>query len=69
MNIGLDEDEEFIALHPGASKMERSWHIERFGILCQKIFKSDGKKLLLIGTKSEEPIINRIKDYRKLLMN
>ena len=63
LNIGLDEDEEFIVLHPGTSKVERSWHVERFGILCQKIIKFDGKKLVLIGTKSEEAIIKRIKDY------
>lgn len=63
LNIGLDEDEEFITLHPGTSKVERSWHVERFGILCQKIFKADGKKLVLLGTKSEEKMLNRIQDY------
>ncbi|MBT5472089.1 MAG: lipopolysaccharide heptosyltransferase II [Nitrospina sp.] len=63
LNIGLDEDEEFITLHPGTSKVERSWHVERFGILCQKIFKADGKKLVLLGTKSEEELLNRIKSY------
>ena len=63
LNMGLDEDEEFITLHPGTSKVERSWHVERFGILCQKLFKADGKKLVLLGTKSEENMLNRIKDY------
>ena len=62
-NIGLDEDEEFITLHPGTSKVERSWHVERFGILCQKIFKEDGKKIVLLGTQSEEKLLNRIKNY------
>ena len=33
LNMGLEEDEEFITLHPGTSKIERSWHIERFGVL------------------------------------
>ena len=41
LNIGLEEDDEFITLHPGTSKVERSWHVERFGVLCQKILKSD----------------------------
>ena len=63
LNMGLEEDEEFITLHPGTSKIERSWHVERFGVLCQKILKSDKKKLVLIGTKSEENILNRIKGY------
>jgi heptosyltransferase II len=63
LNMGLDEDEEFIALHPGTSKDERSWHAERFGILCQKIYKEDGKKIVLLGTPSEEKLLNRIKRY------
>jgi heptosyltransferase II len=63
LNMGLDEDEEFIALHPGTSKVERSWHAERFGILCQKIYKEDGKKIILLGTPSEEKLLNRIKSY------
>ena len=63
LNMGLDEDEEFIALHPGTSKVERSWHAERFGILCQKIYKEDGKKIVLLGTPSEKKLLNRIKSY------
>jgi heptosyltransferase II len=63
LNVGLDEDEEFITLHPGTSKVERSWHAERFGILCQKIYKEDGKKIVLLGTPSEKKLLNRIKSY------
>jgi heptosyltransferase II len=63
LNMGLDEDEEFITLHPGTSKVERSWHAERFGILCQRIYKEDGKKVVLVGTPSEEKLLNRIKSY------
>ena len=39
LNMEIDEDEEFITIHPGTSKVERSWHAERFGLLCQKILK------------------------------
>ncbi len=63
LSMGLDEDEEFISLHPGTSKAERSWHAERFGILCQKIVKEDGAKLVLIGTRSEKVLLERIKSY------
>ncbi|MCS5620395.1 MAG: lipopolysaccharide heptosyltransferase II, partial [Nitrospinaceae bacterium] len=45
LDMGLDEDEEFLILHPGTSKVERGWHAERFGILCQKLFKEDGKRV------------------------
>ena len=63
LNMGLDEDEHFITLHPGTSKVERSWHAERFGILCQKIFKEDGEKIVLLGSQAEEKLLNRIKNY------
>ena len=48
LDMGLDENEEFLTLHPGTSKVERSWHAERFGILCQKLIKEDGKRVVLI---------------------
>jgi heptosyltransferase II len=63
LNMGLGEDEEFITLHPGSSKVERSWHAERFGILCQKIYKEDRRKIVLLGTPSEEKLLNRIQSY------
>ena len=63
LNMGLGEDEEFFTLHPGASKFERSWHAERFGILCQKIYKEDQRKIVLLGTPSEKKLLNRIKSY------
>ena len=62
LDMGLDEDEEFLALHPGTSKAERGWHVERYGILCQKLIKEDGKRIVLLGTESESGLINRIKN-------
>ena len=63
LNMEMDESEEFITIHPGTSKVERSWHAERFGVLCQKIFKKDKKKIVLLGIPSEEELLNRIKNY------
>jgi len=62
-NMKIDEDEEFITIHPGTSKVERSWHPERFGILCQKIFNKDKKRIVLLGTQSEKDLLNRVKNY------
>ena len=42
--MGIGENEEFITMHPGTSKIERGWHVERFGMLCQNILKKDKKK-------------------------
>ena len=62
LDMGLDEDEEFLILHPGTSKVERGWHAERFGILCQKLFKEDGKRVILMGTDKESELLNRIRN-------
>ncbi|MBT3183437.1 MAG: lipopolysaccharide heptosyltransferase II [Nitrospina sp.] len=62
LDMGLDEDEEFLTLHPGTSKVERGWHAERFGILCQKLIKEDGMRLVLLGTEKESQLLNRIKN-------
>jgi ADP-heptose:LPS heptosyltransferase len=63
LNMEIGENDEFITIHPGTSKVERSWHAERFGVLCQKIFQKDRKKIVLLGTPSEEELLNRIKNY------
>ena len=63
LDIKIDENEKFITVHPGTSKIERSWHAERFGILCQKIYKEDKKKIVLLGTQSEKELLNKIKNY------
>jgi len=63
LNMEIGENEEFITIHPGTSKVERSWHAERFGVLCQKIFKKYKNKMVLLGTQSEKELLNRIKSY------
>lgn len=63
LDMGLSDDEEFISLHPGTSKVERGWHAERFGILCQKLIKEDGKRVVLLGTERESELLNRIKNF------
>jgi lipopolysaccharide heptosyltransferase II len=64
LDMGLDEDEEFLALHPGTSKIERGWHVERFEILCQKLIE-DGIRVVLVGTEKESELLNRIRKSGK----
>jgi heptosyltransferase II len=61
LDMGLDEGEEFLTLHPGTSKVERGWHAERFGFLCQKLIKEEGKRVVLLGTEKEAELLGRIK--------
>jgi len=63
LKMGLGENEEFITLHPGTSKLERGWHAERFGILCQKLIKEDSKLVILLGTKKELELLDRIRNF------
>ena len=38
--MGIDKKDHIITIHPAASKSERTWHAERFGVLCQKLLKA-----------------------------
>jgi lipopolysaccharide heptosyltransferase II len=52
-----------VAIQPGASKQEKRWHPERFGILCQKLIKERGAKILLLGSNAESELIEKIRRY------
>ncbi len=61
--IGIKSDDLVIAVQPGASKPEKRWHIERFGILCQRLIKEKGAKIILLGSKAEESLIKKVRDF------
>ncbi|PIQ99489.1 MAG: lipopolysaccharide heptosyltransferase II [Nitrospinae bacterium CG11_big_fil_rev_8_21_14_0_20_45_15] len=62
-SIGIEPDEFFIMVHPGASKQERSWRHERFAILSQKLIKQYDFKIVLLGSKKEMPMLEKIKKF------
>ena len=49
-----------ITIHPSASKIERAWHAERFGILCQSLIKAYSVKIILVGTNAEKLLLEKI---------
>jgi len=61
MDIGPEEF--FITVHPGASKPQRSWRHERFAILTQKLVKQYDLKVVLLGSKNEFPMLEKIEKY------
>ena len=61
--VGLDREDLFITIHPGASKIERAWHAERFGILCQNIIKAYPVKIVLLGTYEEKLLLEKISSF------
>ena len=52
-----------VAIQPGASKPEKRWHPERFGILCQKLVKEKGAKIILLGSESEAELIEQVRKF------
>jgi lipopolysaccharide heptosyltransferase II len=52
-----------VAIQPGASKNEKRWHPERFGILCQKLIKEKGAKILLLGSDAEAELIEQVRKF------
>jgi lipopolysaccharide heptosyltransferase II len=52
-----------VAIQPGASKEEKRWHPERFGILCQKLIKERGAKILLLGSDAETELIEQVRKF------
>lgn len=52
-----------VAIQPGASKPEKRWHAERFGILCQKLIKERGARILLLGSEAEAELVEQIRKF------
>jgi len=61
--VGVDRKDLLITIHPGASKIERAWHAERFGILCQNLIKIYPVKIILLGTYEEKLLLEKISSF------
>ncbi len=62
-STGVDRKDFLITIHPGASKIERAWHAERFGILCQNLIKTYPVKIILLGTYEEKLLLEKINSF------
>jgi len=60
---GVNRKDFFITIHPGASKIERAWHAERFGILSQNLIKAYPVKIILLGTYEEKLLLEKISSF------
>ena len=61
LKAGVDKTDFLVIVHPGTSKPERAWHIERFSILCQKLIKEYGMKIILLGSSKESQMLENIR--------
>ena len=64
--MGVDKKDLLIAVQPGASKLERAWHADRFGILCQSLIKTYPVKIVLLGTNEEKLLLEKVSSYCSL---
>ena len=62
-DLNVRHGEFLVAIHPGGSKLPRRWHMERFGILCQKLLKEYDAKVVLLGDESEHDILKPIASF------
>jgi len=63
LDLGIRKGDFVVAVQPGASKPQKSWHTERFGILCQSLVKEKKAMVVLLGSQGETAMIERIKKF------
>ncbi len=59
-SLSLEPGKQLVSIHPGTSKPERSWHLERFSLLADKIVKESGAHIILTGAKQDETVCKQI---------
>ena len=62
-SIGVKKNDFTVSIHPGTSKPERSWHPDRFGLLCQKLVKEYEAKIILVGNADEIGLLEQIEKF------
>ena len=54
-----------VGIHPGASKPPRSWSSERFGRLCEKLYRELNAKIILFGGADDKGRVSEIEANTK----
>jgi lipopolysaccharide heptosyltransferase II len=49
-----------VALHPGASKPQRAWHAERYGLLAARLHGERSARFLLVGGAGERALLAQV---------
>ena len=58
---GITAKEVTIAIHPGAHYPSQQWPAERFGELSRRILGHGGAKVIILGSKDEEGLLEAVK--------
>ncbi len=58
---GLDEDRPWVVVHPGATAPSRRYSETGFAAVVRALVRTHGWQVVLTGTRSEEPLLGRIR--------
>jgi heptosyltransferase III len=63
--IGVDLSKKLIVIHPSSSQFYRSWGLDQFIILSNKLIKDHNCQVMAVLSKKEQPIADSIKKQVK----
>ena len=63
--IGVDPSKKLIAIHPSSSQFYRSWGLDRFILLSNKLIKNYGHQVMAILSSKEQSIADSFKEQVK----
>ena len=58
--LGIQDSDTVIGIHPGGRKPLKSWQPEKYAQLADKISSNSKTKILVTGTEDEKPIIDQM---------
>lgn len=61
ISLNLKNDKPLVILSPGASCPSKRWPAERFGLLADLIAAKYSVEFAAVGTRADQPLINRIR--------
>jgi heptosyltransferase II len=54
--VGIAEGEPIVAVHPGASKLPRAWHPDRYARLARETSRTIGGRGVIVGSSHDSPL-------------
>ena len=62
---GVSDSDFLVGIHPGASKPPRAWSSERFGRLCERLYRELNAKIILFGGSDDKGRVSEIEANTK----
>lgn len=59
--IGINNEDKIVIVHPGTGGSTLTWSLNNFALLCKKLSQLTDVKIILTGTYKEKHLISRLK--------